>query len=65
MPKAQATPWAFGSLAGSERHPVHAASPNSSGRLLGDRSPTDHRPNTFNPLFPNGKCVTLSGYTGY
>jgi hypothetical protein len=31
----------------------------------GDRNPNDHVLNTFNPLFPNGYYVTLSGYTGY
>ena len=59
--------WAFGSLAGYTLTglpwkprlgiQVDAAS--------GDRSPTDNRLNTFNPLFPNGYYVTLAGYTGY
>jgi hypothetical protein len=31
----------------------------------GDRNAQDHTLNTFNPLFPNGAYVTLSGYTGY
>jgi len=31
----------------------------------GDRNPSDHELNTFNPLFPNGYYVTLAGYTGY
>ena len=31
----------------------------------GDGNPHDHVLGTFNPLFPNGYYVTLSGYTGY
>ena len=31
----------------------------------GDRDPHDGRIGTFNPMFPNGYYVTLSGYTGY
>jgi hypothetical protein len=31
----------------------------------GDSNPHDHTLGTFNPLFPNGYYVTLSGYTGY
>jgi hypothetical protein len=31
----------------------------------GNRNPQNHTLNTFNPLFPNGAYVTLSGYTGY
>ena len=31
----------------------------------GDADPRDHTLGTFNPLFPNGYYVTLSGYTGY
>lgn len=31
----------------------------------GDRDPHDDRVGTFNPMFPNGYYVTLSGYTGY
>lgn len=31
----------------------------------GDKNRNDHQLNTFNPLFPNGYYVTLSGYTGY
>lgn len=59
--------WAFGSLVGYTLHEVRweprfglqvdAAS--------GDKNPTDHQLNTFNPLFPNGYYVTLSGYTGF
>jgi len=30
----------------------------------GNRSPNDNTLGTFNPLFPNGYYVTLSGYTG-
>ena len=31
----------------------------------GDRNPAGDHVGTFNPLFPNGYYVTLSGYTGY
>ncbi len=31
----------------------------------GDQHPRDGHLGTFNPLFPNGYYVTLSGYTGY
>lgn len=31
----------------------------------GDRNPDDGCVGTFNPMFPNGYYVTLSGYTGY
>jgi hypothetical protein len=31
----------------------------------GDQHPKDGHLGTFNPLFPNGYYVTLSGYTGY
>jgi hypothetical protein len=31
----------------------------------GDHNLSDGQVGTFNPLFPNGYYVTLSGYTGY
>jgi Alginate export len=31
----------------------------------GDKSPTDHQLNTFNPLFPSGSYFTTAGYTTY
>jgi hypothetical protein len=31
----------------------------------GDRSPTDHQLDTFNPLFPSGYYFTTAGYTTY
>jgi hypothetical protein len=31
----------------------------------GDRNPADHQLGTFNPLFPNGYYINLSGFTGY
>jgi hypothetical protein len=59
--------WAFGSLGG-----YTLISYTWAPRLglqfdgaSGDRNPNDKVLNTFNPLFPNGYYVTLSGYTGY
>lgn len=59
--------WAFGSLAGytlgwapwSPRLGLQADAAS------GDGNPHDHVLETFNPLFPNGYYVTLSGLTGY
>jgi hypothetical protein len=31
----------------------------------GDKSPTDHQLDTFNPLFPSGHYFTIAGYTTY
>lgn len=59
--------WAFGSLAGytvSERAWTPRLGLQFDG-ASGDRNPRDQVLNTFNPLFPNGYYVTLSGYTGY
>jgi hypothetical protein len=59
--------WAFGSLGGY----TWSALPWTPRLGLqfdgasGDRDPHDNVLNTFNPLFPNGYYVTLSGYTGY
>ena len=59
--------WAFGSLAG-----FTFTGPGWSPRLgiqldaaSGDRNLSSNTVGTFNPLFPNGYYVTLSGYTGY
>jgi hypothetical protein len=59
--------WAFGSLTG-----FTFASAGWSPRMgiqldmaSGDRNPAGDHVGTFNPLFPNGYYVTLSGYTGY
>jgi hypothetical protein len=51
------TGYTFGTVAWSPRlgFQLDAASGNSNGKTFG----------TFNPLFPNGYYVTLSGYTGY
>jgi hypothetical protein len=59
--------WAFGSLAGYTWSliPGRLASDYSFDGASGDHNPHDHDLNTFNPLFPNGYYMTLSGYTGY
>jgi hypothetical protein len=59
--------WAFGSL-GGYTFIDRAWTPRLGLQFdgaSGDRNPQDHVLNTFNPLFPNGYYVTLSGYTGY
>ncbi len=59
--------WALGNLAGY----TFAATPwmprigLQADAASGDRSRGDRQLNTFNPLFPNGYYVSLSGYTGY
>lgn len=59
--------WAIGALAG---YTFTAAlwKPRLGVQLdmaSGDENPHDGRVGTFNPMFPNGYYVTLSGYTGY
>jgi hypothetical protein len=59
--------WAFGSLSGWTWHSA-AFKPRIGLQVdaaSGDKNPSDGQLNTFNPLFPNGYYVTLSGYTGY
>lgn len=59
--------WAFGSLAGFTFKAM-PWSPRVGMQLdaaSGDRNLADNHVGTFNPLFPNGYYVTLSGYTGY
>lgn len=59
--------WAFGSLAGWTFART-ATAPRLGIQFdaaSGDRHRSDDRVGTFNPLFPNGYYLTLSGYTGY
>ena len=59
--------WAFGNLAGYS-WPAAFWSPRLGLQFdgaSGDSHPNDGVLETFNPLFPNGYYVTLSGYTGY
>lgn len=59
--------WAFGSLTGYTFTGI-GWSPRFGFQIdaaSGDRHLADGTVGTFNPLFPNGYYVTLSGYTGY
>jgi hypothetical protein len=59
--------WAFGNLAGYT-WPLEFWAPRIGLQFdgaSGNSNPHDGRLETFNPLFPNGYYVTLSGYTGY
>jgi hypothetical protein len=59
--------WAFGSLAGYTFSDF-SWTPRVGlqwDAAFGDHNLADHNVGTFNPLFPNGYYVTLSGYTGY
>ena len=63
----QVRAWAFGNLAGYS-WPAAFWSPRLGLQFdgaSGDGNSHDHVLGTFNPLFPNGYYVTLSGYTGY
>lgn len=59
--------WAFGSLMGFTFKSA-VWSPRIGMQFdaaSGDHNLADRRAGTFNPLFPNGYYVTMSGYTGY
>jgi len=59
--------WAFGSRAGFTI-PNARGSPRLGMQVdaaSGDEDPHDDTLGTFNPLFPNGYYLTLSGYTGF
>jgi hypothetical protein len=59
--------WAVGSILGYTLAPV-AWTPRLGLQVdaaSGNNDPAGHVLGTFNPLFPNGYYVTLSGYTGY
>lgn len=59
--------WAFGSLLGYSflGQPLKPRLGLQIDGASGDRNPHNGTLGTFNPLFPNGYYVTLSGYTGY
>lgn len=59
--------WAFGSLAGYtfSTLPWTPRFGMQWDEASGDHNLSDNHVGTFNPLFPNGYYVTLSGYTGY
>lgn len=51
--------YTFGGVRGSPRVGLQADAAS------GDRKPNDGRMNSFDPLYPNGSYVSLSGYSGY
>jgi len=63
----QVRAWALGSLTGYTlgELPWRPRIGLQLDAASGDHNLSDHTVGTFNPLFPNGYYVTLSGYTGY
>ena len=59
--------WATGAIIGRtfDRTPLRPRVSLQFDAASGDKNPTDHQLNTFNPLFPSGYYFTTAGYTTY